>query len=133
MRKHDTPAAVGGSSLLVIFATLCLVIFALLSLSTVLAEERLSTASAEAVSAYYEADTRAENILARLRAGELPNGVTAENGCYHYQCPISETQALQVAVILTEDTCEILQWQVVSVTEWNAEHTPNFWDGSTGT
>ena len=41
--------AVGGSSLLVIFAVLCLTVFALLGLSTVQAGQRLSNASAEAV------------------------------------------------------------------------------------
>ena len=46
---------VGGSSLLVIFAVLCMTVFALLSLSTVLADGRLNQASVEAVSAYYTA------------------------------------------------------------------------------
>lgn len=133
MRKHDAPAAVGGGSLLVIFATLCLVVFALLGLSTVLAEGRLSTASAEAVSAYYQADAQAEAMLARLRAGELPEGVTREGSTYRYQCPISETQALQVAVLLNGSTYEILQWQVVSTTDWGAENAPAVWDGSAGT
>ena len=41
--------AIGGSSLLVIFAVLCLTVFALLSLSTVQAGDRLSDASADAV------------------------------------------------------------------------------------
>ena len=46
-RNHSisTPT-VGGSSLLVIFAVLCLTVFALLSLSTVQAEKRMADASA---------------------------------------------------------------------------------------
>ena len=58
--KRFSAPAVGGSSLLVIFAVLCLTVFALLGLSTVQADGRLSGASAEAVSAYYAADCRAE-------------------------------------------------------------------------
>ena len=77
-KKRFSPPVVGGSSLLVIFAVLCLTVFALLSLSTVRADVRLSEASAQAVSGYYQADCQAEAILARLRSGELPPGVTAE-------------------------------------------------------
>ena len=133
MDKHDGPAAVGGSSLLVIFATLCLVVFALLGLSTVQAEGRLSTASKEAVTAYYAADSEAEAILARLRAGELPEGVVQDGSHFTYQCPISETQALAVTVALTENTYEVLQWQVIPTTDWESDNGPAVWDGSTGT
>ena len=41
------PPAVGGTSLLVMFAVLCLTTFAVLSLSTVKAGDRLATASAD--------------------------------------------------------------------------------------
>ena len=48
-RKQSFPIpAVGGSSLLVIFAVLCLTVFALLGLSTVQADIRLADASARA-------------------------------------------------------------------------------------
>ena len=65
-KERFPPPAVGGSSLLVIFAVLCLTVFALLSLSTVQADGRLSEAAVASVAAYYEADCRAEEILARL-------------------------------------------------------------------
>ena len=61
-RKHFTPPVVGGSSLLVIFAVLCLTVFTLLALSTVRADNRLSDASVKAVSDYYAADMEAEII-----------------------------------------------------------------------
>ena len=63
-----SPPAVGGISLLVVFAVLCLTVFALLSLSTVRADARLSEASAQAVADYYAADCQAQEILAQLRA-----------------------------------------------------------------
>lgn len=69
------PPALGGSSLLVAFAVLALTVFALLSLSTVKADVRLADASAKAVEDYYAADTKAQEILARLRAGETVEGV----------------------------------------------------------
>ena len=47
-----TPPVIGASSLLVIFAVLCLTIFALLSISTVQANGRLRDHAAKAVTDY---------------------------------------------------------------------------------
>ena len=131
-RRFSTPA-VGGSSLLVIFAVLCLTVFALLGLSTVQADGRLSDASAEAVSAYYAADCQAEAILARLRAGDLPSGVeetvTPEGRTCAYTCPISDTQTLAVEVRLEGTDYTVLRWQAVSTADWAADETLDLWDG----
>lgn len=129
MRKSDTPAAVGGSSLLVIFAVLCLTIFALLSLSTVQADGRLTAISAETVKRYYEADTMAEKILADLRNGIVAEGVEQDGNDYRYSCPVSETQVLNVTVRIEGAEVEILQWQTESCTEWEADDRLNVWDG----
>lgn len=125
-----SPPAVGGSSLLVIFAVLCLTVFALLGLSTVQADGRLSNTSAQAVKNYYEADYQAETILAQLRGGEVPAGVTAVDGIYSYSCPISETQELQVEVHLENEThWTILRWQAVSTAAWETDEILDVWDG----
>lgn len=120
---------IGGSSLLVIFAVLCLTVFALLSLSTAQAGSRLSDASAQAVSDYYRADCRAEEILAQLRSGQLPEGVSVEDGVYSYTCPISDTQALAVSVRLDRDHYTVLRWQAVSTIEWTPDESIDLWDG----
>ena len=131
--KRFAAPAVGGSSLLVIFAVLCLTVFALLGLSTVRADGRLSDASAKAVSAYYEADCQAEAILARLRAGDLPEGVeetvTPEGRTCAYTCPISDTQTLAVEVRLEGTSYTVLRWQAVSTADWAADETLDLWDG----
>ena len=131
--KRFAAPAVGGSSLLVIFAVLCLTVFALLGLSTVRADGRLSDASAKAVSAYYEADCQAEAILARLRAGDLPEGVeetvTPEGRTCAYTCPISDTQTLAVEVRLEDTSYTVLRWQAVSTADWEADETLDLWDG----
>ena len=54
----------GVCSLLVIFALICLTVFALVSLNTAKAGERLSRHQAEAISDYYDADLFAHSILA---------------------------------------------------------------------
>ena len=94
MNKEDrfSPPAVGGISLLVAFAVLCLTVFALLSLSTVQAQKRLSDASHKAVGEYYAADSEALRILALLRSGEAVPEVSYSDGIYSYNCPISGTQ-----------------------------------------
>jgi len=120
---------VGGSSLLVIFSVLCLTVFALLSLSTAQAGSRLSTRSAEAVTAYYEADTRAQHILAQLRAGKQPEGVLLTHGIHSFTVPLSDTQALEVSVRLKGESCTILQWQYVSTTDWQPDTSLDLWNG----
>ncbi len=130
MKRTDTPTAVGGSSLLVIFAVLCLTVFAVLSLSSVRADGRLSEASAESVRAYYEADCEAEEILARIRAGNVPDGVTAEGNRYRYECAVSDTQTLVVEAEVTGESYRILRWQTEAAGAWQAEDELPVWDGN---
>ena len=121
--------AVGGSSLLVIFAVLCLTVFALLSLGTVQADTRLSDASSEAVQAYYAADSAAEAILARLRNGEPVEGVEVDGSWYSYSCPINDNQSLFVTVQITETEYTILQWQMLPTIQWESDDELVVWDG----
>ncbi len=131
MSKREAPPAVGGSSLLVIFAVLCLTIFALLSLSTVQADRRLAEASAEAVKKYYAADTKAEMILASIRQGQMPvEGAETKNDIYTYRCEVSDVQALEVEVRITDEKYEIIRWQLISTTEWEEDDSMDVWNGS---
>lgn len=124
-----TPPVVGASSLLVIFAVLCLTIFALLSISTVQANGRLSDHAAEAVADYYKADAEAEMILAKLRAGEKPAGVSQDGNLYTYTCTVSDTQLLAVQVVVENDNYTILRWQVISNVRWQADDRRPVWNG----
>lgn len=128
-RRTSLPPMVGVSSLLVIFAVLCLTVFALLSVSTVQADRRLSEASAAAVEGYYAADCMAEEILARLRAGERPEGVREENGSCTFACAISETQVLVVEAAVEGEEYRILRWQAVSTADWQADDSLPVWGG----
>lgn len=124
-----TPPVIGASSLLVIFAVLCLTIFALLSISTVQANGRLSDHAAKAVTDYYKADAEAERILARLRAGENLDGVSQNGNLYTYTCAVSDTQVLAVQVMVENDNYTILRWQVISNVRWEADEKRPVWDG----
>lgn len=127
-RRMGTPI-VGGSSLLVIFAVLCLTVFALLGLSTVQAGGRLSQTMADSVSAYYEADCMAEELYARLRSGEMPAEVTRTGDTYAYTCPISDTNELQVELRQNGEQWEVIRWQAVSTVAWESDDSLNLWDG----
>ena len=135
-RERFSPPAVGGVSLLVVFAVLCLTVFALLALTTVQADTRLADASAKAVADYYAADCQAQEILARLRNGERPEGVEfSGSGLLHaqYVVPISDTQELQVSVILkgTADQEYVIErWQAAPSVEWESDESLDLWDGN---
>ena len=106
MRKKSgiSLPAVGISSLIVIFAVLCLTVFALLSISTARSQQRLADSMKAAVTGYYQADNAAEEILAALRRGEQPECVTRNGDIYTYACPISGTQMLAVSVRIEGET-----------------------------
>lgn len=123
-----SPPAIGGSSLLVIFAVLCLTVLSLLSLSTVQAEKRLSDIAASSVTAYYEADLEAQAIFARLRAGETVPGVEESEGIYRYVCAISPNQHLEVALRKEGECWTVLRWQTAAQPEEISTTLP-VWDG----
>lgn len=127
-KRGFSPPLIGVSSLLVIFAVLCLTVLALLSVSTVRAEQRLSEKAAETIEGYYAADREAEEILARLRAGERPEGVSEENGIYNYACGISENLALLVELEIEGENYTILRWQAVSTADWQADDSLPVWN-----
>ena len=112
-RQHTPP--MGGSSLLVIFAVLCLTMFTLLALGTVQADQRLAQGSLQAMTQYYDADWQAEEILARLRAGETVPEVSVQDHRYSYSCPISDTQQLMVEVTCHDGQWTVLRWQAVTI------------------
>ena len=130
-KRKMTFTTVGGSSILTIFAVLCFIVFALLSLSTAKADNILSAKSIAAVDGYYRADTEAEEILARIRQGEMPEGVKKNGNCYSYACPVDDNQELWVEVEMKKDTYTIRKWQKVYTGQWETDSTIRVWGGAT--
>lgn len=131
MKKKEriSVPAIGGSSLLVVFAVLCLTVFSLLSLSSVLAEKRMADAAAQAMIDYYEADLEAEAIFACLRTGETVSGVEIDGNTYRYGCSITENQILNVELVKNTDGWTVKRWQVIAQSEPINEALP-VWDGA---
>ena len=128
-KKRSAPAIFGACSLLVIFSVLCLIVFALLSLSTANAGKKLSVLSADQVQAYYSADTKAQETLAALRSGETPEGVSVEGSSFSYVCPISDVLSLFVEGEWEADgSCTVIRWQSVRTASWEADQDIDVWD-----
>lgn len=127
-KQAQTAPLLGASSLLAIFGILCLTVFALLSLTSVTASTRLSESSLSAVTAYYEADAQAEATFARLRNGELPQGVKTEGDLYRYEVPITQSRSLFVELRRNADTWTVLRWQEVAQ-PLQIDDTIPVWDG----
>ena len=132
MKRRESAAPVGAEMLLVSFAVLCLVAFAALCLSSAGAEDRPSRSSAETLLARREADAEAEAILARLRAGEVPEGVRRENDVYDYTVPIAPDRELQVSVRRAGEEYTVLSWREVPTGDWQADERLTLWDGEGG-
>lgn len=136
---HVVP--VGATSLLTVFAVLCLTVFTLLTLSDVRSDTQLADVALESVRAYYAADTQAQTILAQLRNGQRVDGVEeiqftdsddqghwSHDVVYQYAVPISDTQTLQVSVILNGGgDYRVVRWQTVSTVPWQGEDNTQLW------
>ena len=121
---------VGISSLLTIFAALCLTVFALLSLSTVRAGGALGDDAAASAAAWYAADSFAEETLSRLRGGEVPANVTETGeGRWAYTVPVDETRVLSVEVELRGSGYTVLRRQVLPAGPWQPDDDLPVWNG----
>ena len=122
----------GTASILLVFVTLCLISFAVLSLVNANADLRLSRKIAERNTAYYGAVSEAEQFIAeadkQIRFG-VAEGEDAP--VLEKSFPISDIQSLVVAVeaVLPADgdaaggmTCRIVKYQIV--TDENALDIP---------
>ena len=130
-RKDFAAPNIGGSSLLVIFAVLCLTLFSLLSLSTVLAEQRLSDAYGQATARWYAADLEAQEIYAKLRSGEAVESVEQIDGQHIYSVTLSEHQTLRVTLENRNGSWEVISWQTLAHMEETDNALP-VWRGQEG-
>ena len=121
MKKKFNLTSVGGSSILTIFGVLMLIVFALLSLSTAKADRNLADRTWQA--------KEAEEILGRLRAGEVPEGVTKNGKQYSYKCSIDDNQQLQVVVEISGKDYRIKQWKKVYTGDWQGDNSIEVFGG----
>ena len=107
-------SVVGGSSILVILAVLCMTVFALLSIATVKADLRLTEKQTDAIENYYIADCETEEIIGKLRQGIIPEGVTCDGDVYSFTCRISDRRVIETDVRINGSEYEIIRRQTVA-------------------
>lgn len=145
--------SLGAPSLILIFIVLCLAVFGLLSLSSAQGDKKLAERSAEAVRAYYEADSKGQRWLKEVdqilteemgkgedsyecslaikeRLGEIYD---PESGLISTDIPMARGQALHIdlALLCGEQHYEIQSWYVYASEEYAIDDSMPVWDGST--
>ena len=120
----------GAVSLVMIFCTLCLAIFSVLTQATAEREFRLSEMTERNAEEYYRADHDATVIVAALRSGTDPGvDIDWDGDTASFLLPIGESLGLDVAVSVRGGTCEILRWQTVYTGSWEPDEFLDLWEG----
>lgn len=105
-----SPIGVGVITLITVLLVLCLTIFSILTYSSAKADLQLSQVNADAVSAYYAADSQAAELYAEFAAGtdaELDTTLS-----------VSDTQNLHLHLVRNADgTVSILAWNTSAVSD----------------
>jgi hypothetical protein len=139
-RRRGFGMNVGSASLVMVFTVLCLTIFAVLSVVTARNEWNLAKKSADAVTAYYAADSRAAEILAAVRADydgafRGPDGAAAAvetidgRECLSYRVPVDARQELCVLLYAENGAVRVAHWAVEASGTWTPAESVDVWDG----
>lgn len=113
---------IGISSIIFIFIVFCLSVFALLSVNSARQSYASVQRNAEAVTAYYQADSKAQKWLHSLKQ----EGAVSE-GILRQEFPISDSQTLSVAV--DGETFELLSYQVINNEVLEIDDSLPVWQG----
>lgn len=149
-QKTSYPSVqIGTSLLLVVLIVLCLVTFAVLSLSSALKDYNFSQKNAQKTTEFYEADAAANEKLAQIDASlqniysiypdtwsghvqEALSGLdeitfSTEDNTAAYEVRINDEQALDVTLRIAsaghtdEGLYQVIQWQKITSAEWNGD------------
>ena len=151
MDIKNTGIGVGYVSVMIIFAVICLTIFAVFSFRAASSDDTLNERSGKYLREYYAADVQAKEILAELdecaqyaresdsfdrdfmsAVADMENitlqktesGYTAD-----YSVDVNDRQRISVSVEFTGSGYEIVRWQNVSASNAESEQHANVWMG----
>ncbi|MCQ2553113.1 MAG: hypothetical protein MJ150_02290 [Clostridia bacterium] len=116
--KHSGAFVTGGTSLLVIFAVIALMLLDVLPMVSTIQEKKRAEQVSNSYKSYYAADRKAEEILSEIRSGNVPANVKVAGDEYSYEVKISDTQSLLVDIKAEETGYKVNKWQVVSTIDW---------------
>ncbi len=122
--KYTSRAGVGTSSILLIIVMLCLTVFSVLALMSAKVDKNMTDNTVASVSAYYAADTEAQRMLMlldeALANGELPNGISEQDGILSFTVAASETSELQVTARRAQYGYKLISYRLVPAGEWDS-------------
>ena len=130
---------VGSASIVLIFAVLCLTIFALITFSVAERERVLVEREAELVIGFYRADAIAEIFLAELLNENVTPDTTyildivsarcgiTNTELTNFNVKVSDTMILAVSVIASDEWYDILSWRILNTREWVADTGLDVW------
>lgn len=138
-RRSAAGIHVGIASIVMLFAVLCLTIFSVLALMTARNEYSLAEKSAQSITAYYAADSKAVALLDQLNAAKsIPteiDGITiyaAKQGTttvVSFAVRVDEAQQLHVELVQTEQGYRVQRWQMYADQDWIPDDSLNVWQG----
>lgn len=132
MTRPASRTGVGASSILLIIVVVCLTLFGVLAFVSARNDAALTTRTAAAAQAYYEADAAAQRALSAVDAWLLsggagePEGVTLirEGDTASFSISSSDGHALQVTLSLAGGRCAVTGYRYLPDGEWSAEPEP---------
>lgn len=121
-KQSYPPITMGISFMLVIFITLCMIVFAVLSLSTAKKDLAYSQINATHTTAYYEASNSAEIELYNLSQSM---NQYSDGDIIEFYVEIDDAQSLQVNAELypSDNNYFIKTWKIISTKDWNGDNT----------
>ena len=128
--RQEYRVGTGASLMRMIVVVLMLAVLGMLAFSSAQAGRRQIDRNVRSVTAYYEADARAERALAQLDAlGEEAADVLAADGialaregdAWTYAVRVDDQRELHVRARLTESGVQVESWQVVRTDDWSPD------------
>lgn len=140
-KKSSSGTSMGVSSILAILVILVLVVFATLSMTTSKADLNLSQKTADSITAFYAADSEAEEKIAEI-ASVISEGADWEsklkesgyeiipdnsgNNIIKYIVEIDKNRNLVIEIMATSDgKLTKNRWQVVPANDWIPDNSLN--------
>ncbi len=137
MKQYPSRMGVGASSILLILVVVSLTLFASLALFQARADAALTEKTDVSVTAFYEADVRAQAMLAQLDDALLSGESIAqtdgvlqqEDGNYLFSIDSSDGHVLRVVVDVSGGCCEIMSYRYENAQDWANQSTGTLWQG----
>ena len=133
---------VGSASIVLVFAVLCLTVFSLITFVVAGNNKVLADNEAKLVTGFYEAEAKAERILAEIIETKTLSGsilgvdissmwaMEMDADIVSFACPVSDSKSLYVDVAIYTDSFDVLCWRMRDNGEWETDDSLNLWFGS---